>query len=174
MIKYNEGWGWLIKILNALAPPIDFGSRWRGNVYRPFLKSCGARFMVPWRTLIFNPNKLSVGDNVYLGYNSYFGQGEIEIHDNVLIGPFVSVTASNHVIGDDGSFRNAGYAEKKILIKSNSWIGAHVCIMAGVTIGEGAIVAAGSIVTKNVPDFTVVAGAPARVIKHIKDGDFSG
>lgn len=173
MIKYNEAWGWVIKTLNAPAPPIDFGARWRGNVYKPFMKACGKGFMVPWRTYIFNPNKMSVGNNVYLGYNSYYGQGTIEIHDNVLIGPFVSVTASNHVIGEDDSFRNANYAEKKVVIKSNCWIGAHTCILAGVTIGEGSLVAAGSVVTKDVPDYTVVGGAPAKIIKSLRDGEVS-
>lgn len=167
MIKYNEFWGLYIKILNSPAPPIDFGAKWRGKIYKPFLKKCGKGFMVPWRTYIFNPNKLSVGNNVYLGYNSYFGQGEIEIHNNVLIGPFVSVTASNHVKGEDTSFRNAEYLEKKIIIKSNSWIGSHTCILAGVTVGEGAIVAAGSVVTSDVPDKSIVGGVPAKVIKTI-------
>lgn len=160
-------------MLNAFAPPVDFGARWRGAVYGPFLRSCGKGLMVPWRTYIFNPNKLSVGRNVYLGYNSYFGQGEIEIHDNVLIGPFVSITASNHVSDESESFRNSEYLEKKIVIKSNCWIGAHSCILAGVTIGTSAIVAAGSVVTKDVPDFTVVGGAPAKVLKEINNGRVS-
>jgi len=165
MIRYNESWGWLIKCLIALAPPVDFGAKWRGLVYKPFLKSCGKSFMVPWRTHIFNPNKLTVGDNVYLGYNSYYGQGEIEIHDDVLIGPFVSVTATNHLFSEKAHFRNSKYEEAKIIIKKGCWIGAHVIILAGVTIGEGSIVAAGSVLTKNVLPYSKVAGVPAKCIK---------
>lgn len=166
MIKYNEFWGWGIKSLISFAPPIDRGALWRGMIYRPFLKKCGRKFMVPWRTYIFNPNKLSVGDNVYLGYNSYIGQGEVVIGNNVLIGPFVSITASNHVKGEDNSFRNPDFNEEKIEIKDNVWIGAHVNILAGVTIGEGAVVAAGSVVTKDVPPNATVGGIPARILKE--------
>ncbi len=166
MLRYNEFWGWLILLLSLPLPPIDGGARIRGLLYRPFLKRSGRKLMVPWRTNIFNPNKLSVGDNVHLGYNSYYGQGAITIGDNVLIGPFVSVTASNHVRGEDGHFRNAQYQEKPIVIESDVWIGAHCCILAGVTIGRGAVIAAGSVVTKNVPAGSLVGGVPAAVIRE--------
>ena len=81
MIKYNEFWGFVIKILITFAPPIDMGAKLRGYIYRPFLIKCGKKLMIPWRTYIFNPNKLTVGDEVYLGYNSYYGQGEINIEN---------------------------------------------------------------------------------------------
>ena len=57
---------------------------------------------------------------------------------------------------------------KPIVVKRNAWLGANVTVLAGVTIGENAIVAAGSVVTKDVPDNMVVAGSPARVIREIK------
>jgi maltose O-acetyltransferase len=123
--------------------------------------------MIPWKTYIFNPNRLSVGNNVYLGYNCYYGQGDIVIKDNVLIGPFVSITASNHTISEkDGSYRDGSFKAKTITIEENVWVGAHVCILAGVKIGERSLIAAGSIVTKDVPSGTVVAGCPAKVIKN--------
>jgi len=106
---------------------------------------------------------LEIGDNSYLGYNSYYGQGEIKIGKNVLVGPYVSVTASNHV-RLDGNFRNSNFLAKKIVIEDDVWIGAHSCILAGVTIGKGAVVAAGSVVNKSVPPNTTVGGVPAHDI----------
>lgn len=164
MIKYNEFWGWCIKIFSLFLPPIDFGARVRGYLYKPFLRSSGNQLLIPWRTYIFNPNRIRIGSNVYLGYNSYYGQGDLTIKDNVLIGPFVSITPSNH-LKIDGDFRNGDFENKGITIESNVWIGAHVCILAGVTIGEGSIVSAGSVVTKNVPKNSIVGGVPSRVIK---------
>lgn len=168
MIRFNEFYAWIIKLISILLPPIDRGARIRGLMYRPFLKQCGKGLMVPWRTHIFNPNGMQVGNNVYLGYNSYYGQGEISIGDNVLIGPFVSITASNHIMGADGSFRNPSFDSKQITIQDNVWIGAHVCILAGVNIGEGCIIAAGSVVTHNIAPYSVAVGAPAKVIRQIE------
>lgn len=168
MIKFNEFFAWAIKLMSIFLPPIDTGARIRGLLYKPFLKSSGKALMIPWRTHIFNPNGMQVGNNVYLGYNSYYGQGEIIIGNNVLIGPFVSITASNHVKGDDGSFRNANYSPNPIIIQDNVWIGAHVCITAGVTIGKGAVIAAGSVVTKNIASSSIAGGIPAKIIKKIE------
>lgn len=164
-ITYNELWAWLLYMLGAICPPRDFGAKIRGKLYRPFLKKSGSNLMIPARTMLFNPNRLSAGDNVYLGYNSYYGQGDITIGDNVLIGPFVSVTATNHLPAATGSFRQGGFENKGVVIESDVWIGAHACILAGVTIGQGALVAAGSVVTKDVPANSVVAGVPAMPIK---------
>lgn len=137
----------------------------------PFMKHCGKKLMIPLRTHIFNPNRLSVGDNVYLGYCGYYGQGDIFIGDNVLIGPFVSITATNHLRGRDGSFRSNDLEEKPVRIKNNCWIGAHVSIVAGVTIGDGSVVAAGSVVTKDIPNHVIAAGVPTRIIRSIKDSN---
>jgi len=165
MIKYNEFWGFIIKVISSFLPPIDLGAKIKGWLYKPFLKKCGKNFMVPWRTYIFNPNRLSVGDNVYLGYNSYYGQGDIIIKDNVLIGPFVSVTATNHT-QKEGSFRFGEYIAKPIVIENNVWIGAHVCVLAGVKIGKGSVIAAGAVVAKNIPGKVIAGGIPAKVIKE--------
>jgi maltose O-acetyltransferase len=167
MIKYNEASGWYIKLISALLPPLDLGAKIRGWLYKPYLKKCGRNFMVPWKTHIFNPNKLSVGNNVYLGYNSYYGQGKVDIGHNVLIGPFVSITATNHV-RKAGHFRNKSYEEKKITIGNNCWIGAHVCVLAGVNIGRNCLIGAGSIVTKNIPSNSIAVGNPAKVVKKLK------
>ncbi|WP_247651866.1 DapH/DapD/GlmU-related protein [Chitinophaga eiseniae] len=86
------------------------------------------------------------------------------IEDHVLIGPKVNLVTENHPL--DPADRRA-LVTKPILVKRNAWIGAGATILPGVTIGENAVVAAGAIVSKDVPDNVVVAGVPARVIKQL-------
>jgi acetyltransferase-like isoleucine patch superfamily enzyme len=93
-----------------------------------------------------------------------FRHGGITIEDNVLIGPKANLITENHPL--DSANRKALIC-KPILIKRNAWIGAAATILPGVTIGENAVVAAGAIVLKDVPDNTIVGGVPAKYIKHI-------
>ena len=138
-----------------------YGDAARGKLIRPFLKKCGTNFKMASQAFIFNPGGLCVGDNVYLGFNSYLGQGEIVLEDEVLIGNGVSITASNHV-KMNGSYRFGGFEPKKITIKKGAWIAANASILGGVTIGEGACVAAGAVVTKDIPAHATVVGVAAK------------
>ena len=80
--------------------------------------------------------------------------------NNVSISPEVSLITSNH-LKDDPAF---GIEDKPIVIEDYAWVGSRATVLPGVTIGKGAIVAAGSVVTKDVPAFAVVGGVPAKVI----------
>ena len=106
----------------------------------------------------------TIGKNVFINHAcSFLDLGGITIEDDVLIGPKVNLITENHPT--DPSKRKTLVC-KPIVIKRNAWIGAAVTILPGITIGENAIVAAGSVVTKDVPSNTIVAGVPA---KHVKD-----
>lgn len=142
------------------------GDRARGKLYEPFLRKAGKNFKIASQAMIYNPNGLVVGDDVYIGFNSYIGQGDVEIEDEVLIGNFASITASNHLRKND-SYRFGGFEGKKIIIGKGTWIGASTCILAGVSIGKGSIVAAGSVVTKSFDNNTLIGGVPAKQIKKI-------
>lgn len=108
---------------------------------------------------------LTIGKNVFINHDcSFLDLGGITIDDDVLIGPKVSLITENHPIDP---LQRKSLDLKSIHIKRNAWIGAAATILPGVTIGENAIVAAGAVVTKNVPDNVVVAGVPAKVIKKI-------
>jgi len=139
------------------------GDRARGKLYEPFLKSVGKNFKIGSQAFIFNPNGLSVGDNVYIGFNSYLGQGEIILDDEVLIGNFVSLTASNHLM-KDRSYRFGGFSAKPISIGKGSWLGSHSSVLAGVSIGGSCLIASGAIVTKTFGDGLLIAGVPAKCI----------
>ena len=90
--------------------------------------------------------------------------GGIIIEDNVLIGPKVNLVTENHPL--DPADRKSLVCQS-IVVKYNAWIGAAATILPGVTIGENAVVAAGAVVTSDVPPNTVVGGVPAKVIKTL-------
>jgi acetyltransferase-like isoleucine patch superfamily enzyme len=107
----------------------------------------------------------TIGKNVFINHAcSFLDLGGITIEDDVLIGPKVNLITENHPT--DPSKRKFLLCSL-ILIKRNAWIGAAATILPGVTNGENAIVAAGSVVTKDVPSNTIVAGVPAKYVKNI-------
>lgn len=106
-----------------------------------------------------------LGKNVFINFDCVFlDLGGIIIDDGVLIAPKVSLLSEGHPV--DPEKRHA-LISKPIHIKKNAWIGAGATVLQGVTIGENSVVAAGSVVSSNVPDNVVVGGTPARIIKEI-------
>jgi acetyltransferase-like isoleucine patch superfamily enzyme len=111
---------------------------------------------------------ISVGRNVFVNQNcTFYDLGGLDIADDVMIGPNVSIITSGHPI--EPSQRRAAVVAKPIAIGRNVWIAAGVTIIGGLTVGENSVVAAGSVVTKDVPPNTLVGGNPARVIRSIGD-----
>ena len=113
---------------------------------------------------------LTMGDNSNIGPYNYIGcSGKITIGNNVMLAPRVSIYAENHVFDHpELLIRDQGVEKKEVIIEDDCWIAANSIILAGVTIGQGSVVAAGSVVTENVPAYSVVAGVPAKFIKSRK------
>lgn len=112
--------------------------------------------------IIVDGGNLSIGDNCFMNSNvSVTCMNSIDIEDYVQIGNNVVIVDHNH-----DYIRGNGYKTGKIIIRKKTWIGANSVILPNVEIGEGAVIAAGSVVTKNVPAYTVVAGNPAKVVKE--------
>ncbi|MDR6944793.1 DapH/DapD/GlmU-related protein [Mucilaginibacter pocheonensis] len=108
---------------------------------------------------------IKLGKGVFINHGcSFLDMGGITIEDDVQIGPRVNLVTENHPL--DPAQRKSMIC-LPILIKRNAWIGAGATILPGVTVGINAVVAAGAVVSKNVPDNTVVAGIPAKIIKNI-------
>lgn len=111
-------------------------------------------------------NEIRIGRNVFVNQNcTFYGLGGLDIADDVMIGPNVSIITSGHPIKP--SERRNGVIAKPIVIERNVWIAAGAIIIGGVTVGENSVVSAGSVVTKNVPPNTLVGGNPARIIRSI-------
>ena len=129
---------------------------------------------LPDTTTVLPPLYIDYGRPVTIGERcfiqqccTFFGRGGIDIGNDVFIGPKVNLITINH--DPDPDNRSATYG-RRITIEDKVWIGINSTILPGVRIGYGAIVGAGSVVTKDVEPMTVVAGNPARVIKKIKSG----
>jgi acetyltransferase-like isoleucine patch superfamily enzyme len=106
-----------------------------------------------------------IGKNVFINFDCVFlDLGGITIEDNVLIAPKVSLLSEGHPLSPN---HRQSLAPGHIHIRKNAWIGTGATILPGVTVGENAVVAAGAVVSKDVPANTVVGGVPAKIIKAI-------
>ena len=111
-------------------------------------------------------DEIRVGQNVFVNQNcTFYDLGGLDIADDVMIGPNVSIITTGHPV--EPSQRRAVTIGKPITIERNAWIAAGATILGGVTVGENSVVAAGSVVTRNVPPNTLVAGNGAKVIRSI-------
>ena len=113
-------------------------------------------------------DEVRVGNNVFVNQNcTFYDLGGLDIADDVMIGPNVSLITTGHPL--EPSQRRAATIGKPIVIEKGVWIATGAIIIGGVTIGEHSVVAAGSVVTKDVPANSLVGGNPARVIRSIGD-----
>lgn len=122
-------------------------------------------------TTIYTPLSINYGKNTRIGKRvfinsacSFLDLGGITIEDDVLIAPKVNLLSEGHPISPK---ERKNLKTGPIHIKRNAWIGANATILAGVTIGENSVVAAGSVVSKDVPANVIVGGSPAKVLKEI-------
>lgn len=111
---------------------------------------------------------IKMGENCSINpYVVLYGHGGLTIGDNVLIAAHTVVIPSNHIFKDPHVLiRFQDETKKGIVIEDDVWIGAGCQILDGIIIGKGAVVGAGSVVTKDVPPYVVVAGVPAKIIKN--------
>jgi acetyltransferase-like isoleucine patch superfamily enzyme len=107
-----------------------------------------------------------IGKNVFINFDCVFlDLGGITIDDNVLIAPKVSLLSEGHPVSPN---ERQSLVPGHIHLRKNVWIGAGATILPGVTVGENAVVAAGALVSKDVPANTIVGGVPAKIIKTIE------
>ena len=109
-----------------------------------------------------------IGDNCYLGFGlTILNGGRITIGNSVLIASNVLICSENHGMNPESEipYMDQLLNVRNVTIGDGAWLGQNVCVLPGVTIGKKAIVGAGSIVTKDVPDYCIAVGNPARIIK---------
>lgn len=154
-----------IKAFNDMDPGDMAGMK---QLFREIIGKCGERFHVNQPFRCDYGCNISVGDNFFANFNlTILDEALVTIGDNVFIGPNVSIYTACHPI--EAAPRNTGveWAEP-VTIGNNVWIGGSVTILPGVTIGDNAVIGAGSTVTRDVMPNTVVGGNPAKLIKKIE------
>ena len=148
-----------------------------GNIHIGNNNSFGhGLFLTTWHSSLCENPMIKIGDNCAIGaYNHITCINKIVIGDGFLSGKWVTITDNSHGDTDFSSLKIGPtkrplVSKGPVIIENNVWIGDKATILPGVTIGEGSVVAANAVVTKDVPPFSVVAGVPARIVNnHSKD-----
>lgn len=129
------------------------------------------------RVFIESPVHMSYGSNVHMGTRVYANFNlvivddiDVNIGDRVMFGPSVTISATGHPVYHEYRFRGAHFS-LPVNIGSGVWVGANTTILPGVTIGENAVIGAGSVVTKDIPANTLAMGTPCKVVREIGEKD---
>lgn len=168
LLIYKVFLAWLPSTNNSL-----FVSKWirklRGSIGCRCFDKHGKNVNIERKADFGKGEGIVIGDNSGLGVNCVV-RGPLEIGTNVMMGPDVRImTAKHDTSRTDIPMRQQGHLPKqKVTISDDVWIGARVIILPGISIGTGSIIGAGAVVTKDVPEYSVVAGVPAKVIKYRK------
>lgn len=142
-------------------PVIDFGVRITNSKYI-FLGS--KIHLYPYCYLKSCPGAIYIGNKSSVGEFSYINSMEsVRIGNNVLIAPSCHITDANHDISGTSAVSENKRIAKPVIIKDDCWIGANVKILSGVTIGKGVVVGAGSVINRDLPDYSIAVGVPGRV-----------
>jgi acetyltransferase-like isoleucine patch superfamily enzyme len=156
----------IINIIAGALPPDPISNRLRPFLLRPLGLRCHYTSAISSGTYV-NPGTLSVAERCFINQGCFFDlTAPIAIADNVVIGMQASFVTAHHEIG--GPQRRCGAVKgKPIVVEAGAWIGARATILGGVTIGTGAVVAAGSVVVHDVPPHALVAGVPAKLVRSL-------
>lgn len=116
--------------------------------------------------LVSGSEKIELGPSVYLGYRTLlFGHAGIRIGENTLIANDVQLICGSHIFSDPKvPIRQQGADERPIVVGDDVWIAASAIVLGGVTVGDGAVVGAGAVVTKDIPPYSIAMGVPAQVV----------
>lgn len=153
-------------ILNSL-PRFIFLSHFKKIPYKFLGAKFGARTHMYPGLWISPGSNLVIGDDVDLAKDVLIStKGGVSIGDRVLVGYGTKILSTNHKIPPvPNQIFGSGHNQSPVIIEQDVWIGANCIILPGVTIGTGSIIAAGSVVTKSVPEYTIYGGIPAKLIK---------
>lgn len=153
--------------------PFSFGAKkLRGFLAKKLFLKTGSNINVEKGVFFGSGEEISIGDYSGIGVNAKIS-GEITIGNNVMMGPEVMIYTSNHNYKrlDIPMIEQGNSDAEEVVIGDDVWVGARVIILPGVNIGKGCIIAAGSVVTKDVPEYAIVGGNPAKIIKMRNDDD---
>ena len=140
----------------------------RRCICKPLFDGCGCNLNVETGASFGSGGGIKIGNNSGIGINAQI-RGPLVMGDNVMMGPEVVIFTSNHRFERlDITIDHQGLCTHPVKIGNDVWIGQRSMIMAGVTIGNGVVIGAGFVVTKDIPDYAVVGGVPAKILKYRK------
>jgi maltose O-acetyltransferase len=143
------------------------GKEWRAMACRRLFRTCGQRVNVERGADFYTGWEVELGDDSSLGIECMVPY-DLKVGKDVMMGPYVIVVGDNHQFDRcDIPMRLQGFKEySPVRIEDDVWIGARAIILPGLTIGRGAIIGSGAVVTKDVPPYAICAGNPAQIIKY--------
>jgi glycosyltransferase involved in cell wall biosynthesis/acetyltransferase-like isoleucine patch superfamily enzyme len=154
-----------IFLITSLIPNSTIATKTRGFLLKPFFKKCGKNFQIASGVTINMIRNISIGDNVYIAHNCWLNATEeIYLEEGTIIGPFSVLATTKHKF-INGYVSNADTEAKKIRVGKGTWLASHVVVTSGVEIGNGVLVGAGAVVTKDLPSHSFCGGIPATVIE---------
>ena len=157
-------WFHFVSLATSWLPDLRPVLRLRGYLLRPAFKSCGSNFQLARNVTINYGSRLEIGRNVYIAAGCWLhAWGGITIEDEVQLGPYVVLVTGDHT-RSGGSYRNGPGRLGPIRLSRGCWLAAHCTVTKNVTVGHGAVLAANSVATHDIPPLTLAGGVPARLI----------
>ena len=158
----------------TLLPDVGVLSGLRNRFYRHHLAQVGRNFSTMSGVKIFEPSSVTIGDDVGINIGVIIDPmegGRIEIGNSIGIGPYCVLRSADHGFSDPNvTFRKQPHVGGTIVIEDDVWLGSHVVVTRNVRIGRGSVIGAHSVVTKDIPPYSIAMGVPARVVKNRLDG----
>lgn len=156
--------------VNARNTKGRIGLALRYAIIKTIAKNIGDNVSIHENVYIYCPENLNVGNNVSIHPMCYIdATGGIDIGNDVSIAHMVTVMSTTHLFNDIVvPIKDQGCESKETVIESNVWIGAKATVLYGVKISQGSIVGANSVVNKDIPEYSVAAGNPTKIIKERK------
>ena len=157
-------WSHFVMSATSALPDFQVVMRLRGRLLSRCFRSCGKNVQIASGVKLSYTTSIDLGSDVLLANGAWIlGFGGVRLEDQVMMGPYSVIASSNHA-KRDGSWRFGTPTQGPVVVQRGAWIGAQSVITQGVTIGHGAVVAAGAVVTRNVEPDVVVGGVPATPI----------
>ncbi len=158
-------WFHFITLATCWLPDLRPALRLRGLLLRPAFKCCGENLQIGRQVVINFTNRGEIGNDVFISTGCWLhARGGIVLEDEVQLGPYAVLVAGDHT-QIDGSYRFGPSNLGPIRVCQGAWVAAHATVTKGVIIGRGALLAANSAATRDIPPFTMAGGVPARVLR---------